>query len=241
MANTVTSFHTFYPSTSGFAVQILNNFYNFRGDRIPIHTATASSTTGTYDIGAQTKNWNVGYFSFADMVGDTTTNLWRITAASETLPSLMVLYNSTTKYKFSKTPNWSFNTVTSQTINGTTTNNSFTTIFTASITTYGRNVFISLLPAFRSVDPTTTELTSIYTNSTSLAYRISRDSQTISYFYAQDLISGSGTTISTSLPFLDAIDNSVTAGGHTYRFEIYNGISNTVLVENMRMVVREMV
>jgi len=71
---TITTFHVFTANTKAKASEVNTNYDNLRGHLVPTNVNTASSANLTWDVGSETKRWNVGYFGSIDVDGATTTN-----------------------------------------------------------------------------------------------------------------------------------------------------------------------
>jgi len=71
---TITTFHVFTANTKAKASEVNTNYSNLRGNLVPTNVNTASSADLTWDIGSETKRWNVGYFGSVNVDGATTTN-----------------------------------------------------------------------------------------------------------------------------------------------------------------------
>ncbi len=70
---TITTFFEFAPNTKARASQANTNFSNFRGHLLSIEPLTATSSNNTYDLGADTHRWRVGYVRDIDFYSSTTT------------------------------------------------------------------------------------------------------------------------------------------------------------------------
>lgn len=101
MPSTITAFYEFTPGTKARSSEVNTNFSNYRGDIVPINTATATASHLTHNLGTYEHRWLAGYFGSVDIGGATTTSDLIIANSGTTLGGANLKIESTTLGHFS--------------------------------------------------------------------------------------------------------------------------------------------
>lgn len=168
--DTVTSFFNFQNLSKARSSQININFGNFRGDRIPINSDTATASTNTHHLGSTEYRWRTSYCAAIDfrsstlstslvLSGDTAATLGAYDLDMGGVTYLRIGHYGIRSDAFGARENTTTagNVSVSTTFSGTITSSSGQTILSLDITTKGGPVSIGVFPGPFSVNTATSE------------------------------------------------------------------------------------